>query len=728
MIKKSDLLKKAIENLSKTKNENIDILDVLSYLEDLQQEEQIKENEKAVKVKRKPFKIPRLATTENCKLVQTGVKQKILNTKDFRVNLDTEIDLRTWLENLRDTAYFLDRESIPKFIEWAYKFTRDIQKSCENGDVDTSNQNGLHLLINSVVQGSGKSTFISNLVDGAKDLGIAATESRLPAGSFYNNTAEATNLVVGYEESHRDNFDKDVLYHIGRREPYMYNQKGREPIQLQSRALTIGSTNNEPYSMGRPLVTVHCLPASLQEYQEYFKNFTDKVNQHNTIIYRLQKSSFLDSYFLSYLFKKNNNDNIKNKNKISDSRPRNQETKALLAFGDGIYLLLDVINAIVDPVILSNCSVATLDKCYKRSQGTSLTFNQKKLIAETLFNMYSKSIIKKLSSDSNDFYKRFDLYDLYGIRSEDLVEAEEGKTIQKEIEETYDMWNSYIEDLCNHFSNLKKETFLKETDKVLPNNSGWSFGERYDKEFSEVNTGQSLVCVNKSKIGKAARTNDSVESYNYLCECDDIDKEQQKAYIEKLPSEVKKAILWVCDSGGKSIHVVIKTSLSCNTKERGYILKKLSDAYFGGHLDMSAKNPGRLCRNPNAIRDNGNRQQCLYMNLDAVPLNILRWKVEINQMLKEEEIERQKKIVRRDPNQPTPTIHTLQQLKDWNDARPTKCKAECIAFLEGTLQDWNRGIACVRALRIYGFDDFDIEKEAWSPDDKWIKAAIKGAK
>lgn len=291
-------------------------------------------------------------------------------------------------------------------------------------------------------------------------------------------------------------------------------------------------------------------------------------------------------------------------------------------------------------------------------------------------------------------------------------------------------WDKMIQfalDFENGNPEPPKEKFLKPTEDVLPDLEGWSFGEKYDKEFTEVNSGQQQVCVNKTKGKTANRTNEGVEGCNYLCECDDISKGEQMEYVEKLPQEVKDAIIWVCDSGGKSIHVVLKTASNCNGKEREYILQKLSDKYFGGHLDMSAKNASRLCRNPNAIRDNGMKQQCLYMNLNPKPLDVSEWKFEIDKKVEEREEERRlyssMHFINNHPNSEY-CCNTLAKLKDWYNRKPTDIKADCIALLEGRLEDWNKCVGCIRALRNYGFTDEDIRHEG-PVNDTWIEAAIK---
>ena len=165
---------------------------------------------------------------------------------------------------------------------------------------------------------------------------------------------------------------------------------------------------------------------------------------------------------------------------------------------------------------------------------------------------------------------------------------------------------------------------------------------------------------------------------------------------------------------------------------RKYIHQALNEKYFGGKADPSGQNASRLARAPNAIRQDekhpGKKQICLQFNMDAKALDVSSL---VEDYKEEKKLSRIIKELTAKPPIPEemrkePSVHTLEDLKAWNTKAPSKAKQECIEFLEGTLQDWNRGLACVRELRNFGFTDCEIEFEG-PANDRWIKAALKAA-
>lgn len=231
------------------------------------------------------------------------------------------------------------------------------------------------------------------------------------------------------------------------------------------------------------------------------------------------------------------------------------------------------------------------------------------------------------------------------------------------------------DDLQNNLNNIDNmfertkaafDNFLEPEEPTNPDpkdrqtklSDGWLFEDYYldEKDLNEkgepkkkfcdrsfTNEGQKQVCVNKPLVeGNLSRCNEDVEQGNFLFEIDppkyeeslacklyDIPEDEYYAEeLEKIYKKIKefgaqfaKSILWVCYSGKKSIHVVLKTNCN-NIKYREYIFDFLNNKYWEGKCDKQCKNAGRLARNPNAVRENGKRQTTFVINENAEALDV----------------------------------------------------------------------------------------------------------
>ena len=97
---------------------------------------------------------------------------------------------------------------------------------------------------------------------------------------------------------------------------------------------------------------------------------------------------------------------------------------------------------------------------------------------------------------------------------------------------------------------------------------------------------------------------------NLLLECDTIPIDEQLEIAEriKLPFSI------ATHSGGKSVHFIISLKEPCaNIGEYRELITKVQSACISAGLpvDTSTKNPSRLSRTPEAVRDNGNTQHLL---------------------------------------------------------------------------------------------------------------------
>lgn len=677
--------------------------------------------------------------------ILSRVEENILNNHDFTLDFTKDVKLSDWLKDLKDRSFFVAKEDVPKFVTWATRFARDIQNTCEKGEVaksglDTQN---LQMQFNSVVKGCGKSYFIRQLVDGANELGIRARdEAPMPEiGRFGNTDLEARCLVLGYREHKPEvRVNEDVVMSVGRRESYPFEEKCKMKKTLQARAITIGSSNGFPYNKDdRSMTVIRCNSLKFQDYPEEIKKRASNVNAQNTTIYKLKSQISWISGFLDDLLEKNEFKSYINED---EQNPEIQETLRVLSSYEISRLLIEVLS-VIDKSLLDNVSVAGLSKLYKKAEGQELTFNQRNKIAELLTILYSKGLIQKTNYETNDLYKSYNLFKLSFIRLQDLTK-EGTVTALQEVENAQKTWDDIIA-LAEKYENdnpddnpPKKEVTDEEVpfkaDKESKLDDSWTVLDRYDEE-GKYNKEGDQACVNKPLEGECKnRCDNRVHKQNYLFECDNIPLEEQCKMIWNLPESFRKCILWACKTGGKSIHVVTATNTPdyANSKMRQYIHGRINDMIFDGKADPSTYNAGRIARAPNATRHDKKHpkmhQTCYLFNMNAEKLDVSKFVKEF------EEIEEEKKFFYRFKelnNQAYEKkgegIHTLEELRKWNESHPSDAKRECIDFLEGNLKDWNRGVACVRELRLFGFSDDEIAFEG-PVNDTWIAGAIKSAR
>lgn len=289
--------------------------------------------------------------------------------------------------------------------------------------------------------------------------------------------------------------------------------------------------------------------------------------------------------------------------------------------------------------------------------------------------------------------------------------------------------------VARYLNKVQKNKVIEETDsgkiqtvKGYLKTSGWTTltDKKTAEEFLNVdNAKDTQICVNKPLSKRACRKNDEVHKQNFLFECDETSLKRQVQIINNLSDDFKKAILWACYSGSKSIHVVVKTDMpdDATRDERKYIHSCLNSIFFEGKADPSGQNAARLARNPNAVRENGRVQKAFLINDDNA--EAFSVKDMLNEYREEKRALENKLKYTRINTDDIMRVHTLQSLRDWNRYKPSKAKQECIEYLEGTGNDWSRSAAVVRTLFNWGWSVDDILSECLTYDDKWIKAAVK---
>lgn len=165
---------------------------------------------------------------------------------------------------------------------------------------------------------------------------------------------------------------------------------------------------------------------------------------------------------------------------------------------------------------------------------------------------------------------------------------------------------------------VREATYNDERQKWHPKNGGISICVKTLKE--KLNFAQSLADVigeyeqmagcwiRINPMSEFGTSDEDVTAYKYaLVESDDMPKEEQKHLMIE---ELKLPLVAVVDSGGKSVHGIVKVNAADaeEYKERVRYLYQICRNY-GLTIDEANRNPSRMSRLPGAIR--GNHTQSL---------------------------------------------------------------------------------------------------------------------
>lgn len=127
---------------------------------------------------------------------------------------------------------------------------------------------------------------------------------------------------------------------------------------------------------------------------------------------------------------------------------------------------------------------------------------------------------------------------------------------------------------------------------------------KYDTAINSVDRTSQFFCIN-SLIGP--RKDSNVHYFrNILLEFDDGSPGDQLEIITDVPHST---LVW---SGGKSHHAIISLEEPCRDRAEYDALVRRIYAKLP-MVDKSVKNPSRLSRAPDAMRDNGNKQHLIHV-------------------------------------------------------------------------------------------------------------------
>lgn len=642
---------------------------------------------------------------------------------------------KDFVESLKIFAPMVKAEDVPNFVQSLLETVYYAQTMDKRNTPQKIN------VLFSPVKGGGKSTFLNEWLRTAEEAGVYAGRGELPLRMDSNaDVTPWTRNVLTVDQDIQYQPDMMFFMAAGRKEEVQIAQKYAKPYLADCISETWAATNLF-LKQDRVLNVINCNSYDVESLKREFENefekvlrIPPKVTLYNIWSYTISQTSQISQIKLLF-------DNIDCLEELD--AVENENLRKYARIPDIAYLLETIQKVKSCPIDFTRASVAQLTN-FADTPAADVNKVRARL-SRILKKMYSQGLIKLVGRGAIE-YEKWDVYSLLEVKAEDLFssDVQEETTVFDEIAKTREAYDKLIAHARDFFP-----PFLKGSDEKLDSKE-WTICNTFDKVNCYNSEGDQVV-VNKGVSGKS-RKNEEVHQQNFLFECDPPKEvaedpallktalKEQVDRIENAPKELKDSILWTCYTGGKSIHVVVHTNLKdedmrtktgeYDTGLRKYIHQKLNEKYFEGKADPSGQNAGRLARAPNAIRQDrkhpGKKQVCLQFNMSAKALDVSSL---VEDYKEEKRLSQTIKELTAKPPLPEemrkePSIHNLEDLKAWNTKVPSKAKQECIEFLEGTLQDWNRCLACVRELRIFGFTDYEIESEG-PANDRWIKAALK---
>lgn len=669
--------------------------------------------------------------------IKASLEEIIKNQAKIKYpEIHEEMDIVKLLKELKKTCWNIKAEDILSFFRELLEFALYARTgtTIHPENKDYKYMRGIYL--KSEMEGCGKSTILNKIEEAAGKVGLKVADASWPLGRFGDMSQYSKNNIAILDDTDAQvlrNINETKLKAILRHGNVDNELKGLDAVSVEAKAAVIAAGNVEP-----PKASDRCwrifdiIPASIENYLLFTDWGCKLINE-------------LTTADLTQLFNVFNIFNVFAKLAKIEEELKVKKEDLVEKDEDRVYRRCRYLNQILEILKLMKGGPydfhrISIKEIVDFSLETPNHLDAWK-VTSTFKILYGNDVISKDPVKASTEYQK---YDLKGLELREpgkvLGDSDESTTVKEEIEKNQQRWDLLIKEFEN-FSNdnppkkeaTDEEPFLK-VDKEAKLDDSWTVCNKFDKE-GEYNKEGDQVCVNKPLEGECKnRKDERVHKQNYLFECDEIPINDQLKMIWELPESLKKCILWVCKTGGKSIHTVIATNTPDNasSKMRQYIHGKLNDLFFNGKADPSTSNAGRLARAPNAVRQDekhpGVLQTCLQFNMNAEKFDVSKFVKEYEDAEEEKKFYYSfKEMVNQEYERKGEGVHTLEELRKWNETHPSEAKMECIDFLEGNLKDWNRGIACVRELRHFGFSDDEIVFEG-PVNDKWIASAVKSAK
>ena len=667
--------------------------------------------------------------------IKASLEEIIKNQAKIKYpEIHEEMDIVKLLKELKKTCWNIKAEDILSFFRELLEFALYARTgtTIHPENKDFKYMRGIYL--KSEMEGCGKSTILNKIEEAAEKAGLKVADASWPLGRFGDMTQYSKNNIAILDDTDAQvlrNINETKLKTILRHGNVDNELKGLDAVSVKANAAVIAAGNVEP-----PKASDRCwrifdiIPASIENYLL----FTD---------WGVKLTNELTTADLSQLFNVFNVFNVFAKvAKIEEKLKAVKKGDPVEKDEDRVYKRCRYLNQILEILKLMKDGPydfhrISIKEIVDFSLETPNHLDAWK-VTSTFKILYGNDVISKDPIKASTEYQKYDLKGLE-LREPGKVssESDESTSVKEEIEKNQQRWDLLIREF-ESFSNdnppkkeVTDEEFPFKADKESKLDDSWTVCNRFDKE-GEYDKEGDQACVNKPLEGECKNRCDSrVHKQNYLFECDNIPIEEQCKMIWNLPESFRKCILWACKTGGKSIHTVVATNTPdyASSKMRQYIHSRINDMIFDGKADPSTFNAGRIARAPNATRQDKKHpkahQTCYLFNMNAEKLDVSKFVKEYEEIEEEDKFfYRFKEMNNQAYERKGEGVHTLEELKKWNEKHPSKAKQEAIDLLEGNLKDWNRALAAVRSLKNFGFDEYEIETEA-PYNDKWVRGALK---
>lgn len=586
--------------------------------------------------------------------------------------------------------------------------------------------NNSNLILYATSKGVGKSTTIYNYIQQFKEAGFetANNEVSLPQGGFNNGSEFSEYSLLRLSEIQKElKYSESTIMNIGRREDYSYEKKFEMKTYLKAIARWMTSTN---YNLGkmfndRTILTVNTIPAKYSIIDKNFGkiDYDQNINIFKTDIKRLQR-------FYDLLIEEDESDLA-----FSTEKEENKPDIALLKslFNDEQLYLFSKITSIIsqlDYVHEDAFSVASIMK-HLKAQGEDILDNyyNEKTLLEMIQTLYSKNVITRANTNSGKYCK-YHFGNLLNLKEEDIEGKLTDISVEDEIKEARKTWDRIIElakKVDTEFDN--KPTDPRPTDRLeftkddIKTTHMFVCDNQYSQPSSDIkDTTQFIITAEPTKeyiSSKPEQLDRKGEHYRPTCfvyEMDETPLEEQKKIFDDLKERISDNIYSITYSGGKSIHTLVWIKPEDRDevkKDFKWYWTETAKELFGNNwekLDKADASIARLSRRPGAIRDNGELQECYYLNKNVKGIilsNLIQRKKELDRKQKyqqkiEEELRKQKQLsFSFDNKNERPLIEQLKDIANKSSSESVKLAYEILE--SGNAESGSNMIGAIGAMK-----------------------------
>lgn len=490
----------------------------------------------------------------------------------------------------------------------------------------------------SALGGTGKTIFNNKLFEFLRKVNLPVEQLSFVKGRWVG-CEYSKNLVVidnEYFPPKRNNDTNDAISNLNKvldNDFYTVEYKGQDSYSLKSRATAFVNSNFLPFDNNTRrwgIVYYNEVPwnnISNEAKEKYFKD----IDWNKWFLQAFESCPFDTTW---------EDIECKNSNNLNDLIFAARE---IIKHTD--HLMIDINNATIRE--FTKCYLELMNDFGKvapeaiKKQIYMWRNDIRKAVAQGL-------IVPSTRVNGNTDYSKYNLQDIANL----LTNEDDLQNSLNDIDDVWERTQKAFENFkLDFYSDDDPPTNDDPTPKTDKLSDGWIFNDYFETSEGEKgfnkpeyeNKMQKQVVINKPLEMKdePTRKNEDVEQCNFLFEIDppkyedslesltmtkdEYYKKQKldnlKKYVEPFTKQFRENIVWICDSGSKSTHIVLRTN-NTNPEAREYIWKYFNNKYFEGKCDKACKNAARLARNPNAIRENGKKQVAWFIQENAKPLDV----------------------------------------------------------------------------------------------------------